>query len=312
MKKLITLLFVCVFSLWVFLRPACVFAAAKIAPKVYDSAIEAQKDFQAAVNSKSKDSLLKIFGSDAENLIFSGDLVEDDARLEEVASLMSQKYEIVHEGSSKALLHAGKNDWVFPIPIIEKDGKWSFNVNLGKEEILNRRIGENEINAIKVSNFFVNAQKLYFSEDRDGDGIKEYAQKILSTEGKKDGLYWKPVEGEAVSPFQPVVSQALSEGYGKVQSTPAVYQGYRYKILKSQTNAAKSGAINYINKKGDMTGGFALLAYPANWGTTGIMSFIVNQDGIVYEADQGKDTAKVVESINSFSPDGKWKAIKVP
>jgi len=198
-----------------------------------------------------------------------------------------------------------------PIPVVEKNKKWVFDTNAGKEEILNRRIGRNELNVIEVLHAYIDAQCEYASKDRNGDGVAQFAPKIISTEGKYDGLYWEAQEGEETSPLGPFVAQAASEGYAKkgggINLLP--FHGYYYKILKGQGKYATGDAYDYV-VKGKMILGYALIAYPAQYGNSGIMTFIVNQAGVIFEKDLGKNTVSIAKAVKTFNPDKTWRKVK--
>jgi hypothetical protein len=202
----------------------------------------------------------------------------------------------------------GSEDWPFPIPLVKKDEYWFFDTMAGKEEILNRRIGRNELNAIQVCLAYVDAQREYVLKDRDGNKLLEYAQKFISSKGKKNGLYWEVKEGEKLSPLGPLVAKAAKEGYigRKPVGKHTPYHGYYYKILKAQGKNAPGGEYDYIVKE-KMIGGFASVAYPAEYGNSGVMTFIVNHDGVVYEKDLGKETEKIATAMKKFDPDKTWK-----
>lgn len=280
-------------------------------PAVYKSAEEAVNALVEALGSNDNKKLLDVFGSEGKTLISSGDDVEDKAARERFLQSYRDKNRIVNISEKKAVLEIGKDDWLFPIPIVKASGgKWRFDVKEGKEEILNRRIGRNELSAIQVCLAYVDAQREYASKDRGGDGVREYAQKFLSETGRKDGLYWEAGEGGEQSPMGPLMAEAGKEGYKKLSDggkTP--YHGYYYRILKAQGKNAARGAHNYV-VDGRMIGGFAMVAYPAEYGASGIKSFIVNQDGVVYEKDLGPKTAAAAAKISKFDPDSGWR--KVP
>lgn len=308
MNKYITLILL---TLVILVIPEKLFANNDKLPQSYDSALEAQKDLQKAVNSESKVDLTRVLGSDGKELIFSGDKNADRAVLKKFAKRMQQENSLVADGNSKMFIKAGKNAWIFPIPIVKTQDKWHFDVNQGKEEILNRRIGENEINAIKISRFYIDAQKIYYSQDHDNDGVNEYAKKFLSTAGKRDGLYWKAQVGTEASPFGPLVKKAIKEGYKKNKNdTLPLYKGYYYKYLFKQGSNAQTGKKEYLDSKQNLTEGFALVAFPTQWGNSGIMSFIVNQDGKVYEKNLGEDTNKIATKIGEFNPDKSWSVVE--
>jgi len=205
----------------------------------------------------------------------------------------------------------GKNDWPFPIPLVKKGEVWFFDTDKGREEILNRRIGENELSAIQTMLAIVDAQREYAMKAIHRDGIPEYAQKFMSDAGKKNGLYWETKEGEEPSPLGPALAQAKKEGYSgkKSDDKPVPFYGYFYRILKAQGKNAAEGAYDYV-VKGKMIGGFAVVASPAKYGNSGIMTFIVNHDGVVYQKDLGKNTAKIAKNITMYDPDKTWERAK--
>jgi hypothetical protein len=240
--------------------------------------------------------------------------VQDAAEFEELAKHLVEKTSLVKDGDSKVILHIGNENWPFPIPIVKKDNQWFFDTKAGKEEILNRRIGENELTAILVSRAYVKAQREYAIKDWDGDGILAYAQKLRSDHGKRNGLFWRNAPGEEVSPLGELVARAWHEGYKKGKTafreeTPAPFHGYYFKILTRQGKNAPGGKYNYIIN-GNMVGGFALAAFPSNWGKSGVMTFIVNQQGKVYQKNLGPDTAKIVREMRSYNPDTTWTHVK--
>jgi hypothetical protein len=199
----------------------------------------------------------------------------------------------------------GDDDFPFAIPIVKKGEQWHFDTDAGRSEILARRIGRNELATIQVCLAYVDAQREYGSTDRDGDGLFEYAQKFRSTPGKEDGLYWPSEPGQPESPLGELVADARSEGYaGKPQGSP--YHGYLFKLLKAQGPHAEGGAYDYV-VRGNMIGGFALVAYPAQYGVSGIMTFVVNHDGVVYSKDLGPNTTKLAAAMTRYDPDSSWK-----
>jgi hypothetical protein len=212
---------------------------------------------------------------------------------------------------AKAVLSVGEKDWPLSIPVIKKGSTWVFDTKAGKEEILNRRIGMNELSIIKSCEAYVDAQQEYALKDNDGDGLFEYAQKFISTPGKKDGLYWETKEGEELSPLGPIAADAAKEGYGKkpMSSRGNPYHGYHFKILKAQGKNAPGGAYDYV-VNGNMIGGFALVAWPAQYGNSGVMTFLVSHTGVVYEKNLGKNTAKTVEAMKLFNPDKTWTKVE--
>ncbi len=286
--------------------------AATAQQKSFPSAEEAVKAAIAAARSNNDKELLVIFGPAAKELIFSGDAVADKQRRERFLKAYDEKNRLAKEGDSVVVV-IGNNDWPFPIPVVKKGDRWLFDTAKGREEILNRRIGENELNAIQVMLTLVDAQREYAMKDRDSDGLLEYARRFRSEPGKKNGLYWETKAGEEQSPLGPIATQAQREGYkGQQQSsgqTAAPYHGYFYKILEAQGKNAPGGAYGYL-VKGKMIGGFALVAYPAQYGNSGVMSFIVNHEGKVFQKDLGKNTAAVAGGMKEYNPDSTWTEVK--
>jgi Protein of unknown function (DUF2950) len=254
-----------------------------------------------------------VFGPAAKALISSGDEVADRSSEERFLRGYEEKHRLVPQGDN-VILQVGQADWPFPIPIAKKGDTWRFDTDKGREEILNRRIGENKLNTIQVLLAIVDAQREYAMQDHDGDALHQYAQKFRSDPGKRNGLYWETQAGETPSPLGPLVAKAKQEGYGKKgkkQSTeqPAPYHGYVFKILTAQGPHASGGPYDYV-VKGKMIGGFAVVAYPATYGSSGVMTFLVNHNCMVYEKDLGKNTAKTVAAVRTFDPDKTWKRME--
>jgi hypothetical protein len=261
-----------------------------------------------ALRDGSEKELLAIFGPGSESLISSGDKVEDRERREKFVRLYGEANRLESAGDKKFIVHVGKNDWPFPIPIVKAGESWRFDTKQGREEIITRRIGENELGAIQTCLAIVDAQREYAAMDRDGDSLLEYAQKFHSTRGKTDGLYWEVKPGEKPSPLGPLAAKAQSEGYSKTEK-PSPYNGYFYRILKAQGESAHGGAYSYL-VKGKMVGGFAIVAYPATYAVSGVKTFIVSHEGIVYEKDLGPKTVKLAKSIQAFNPDKTWAKVE--
>jgi hypothetical protein len=282
--------------------------AADAKQKNFKSPKEAVQALADAVKGNDEKELLTIFGPAGKDLISSGDEIADRTGRDRFVKAYEEMNKLVNENDDKIILHVGSEDWPFPIPLVKKDEYWFFDTMAGKEEILNRRIGRNELNAIQVCLAYVDAQREYVLKDRDGDRLLEYAQKFISSKGKKNGLYWEVKEGEKLSPLGPLVAKAAKEGYigRKPVGKHTPYHGYYYKILKAQGKNAPGGEYDYIVKD-KMIGGFALVAYPAEYGNSGVMTFIVNHDGVVYEKDLGKDTEKIATAMKKFDPDKTWK-----
>jgi len=280
--------------------------------KLFSTPEDALKGLIEAVKIHDKAALDQIFGPTSKDLL-SGDAVQDAAESEEFAKHIAEKTSLVKENDSKVIIHIGNENWPFPIPLVKTKGKWFFDTEAGKEEILNRRIGEDELTAIFVCRTYVKAQRDYVLKDWDGDGILAYAQKLRSDPGKRNGLFWRHAPGEPVSPLGELVAQARMEGYKKEKSVfmeqPVPFHGYYFKILKQQGKNAPGGEYNYIIN-GNMVGGFALVASPSNWGKSGIMTFIVNQQGKVYQKNLGPDTLKMAQDMDTYNPDETWIPVK--
>jgi hypothetical protein len=275
--------------------------------KSFASPEDAAKSLVAAVRSNNTKELVAIFGPGSQTIVSSGDPVADKAGRERFVKLYDEKNAIEGADTGKAVLSIGNEDHPFPIPIIKKGGAWRFDTKAGKEEILNRRIGRNELNVIDVLRAYVDAQREYAAMEPTGKGVRAFAQKISSTPGKKDGLYWKAKEGEQESPFGPLAAKAVGEGYAKSTSgKPTPYHGYLFRILKAQGKDADGGAFDYV-VNGRMVLGFAMVAYPAQYGSSGIMTFIVNQNSVVYQKDLGRNTGRIAAAMKLYNPDKSWK-----
>lgn len=276
----------------------------------FPSAADASAALVTAARDKDRDQLRKILGPAMDELA-SGDPVQDASNLDGFAAHAREANRLEQVSNEKAIVHIGNKDWPFPIPI-EKDaaGKWYFDTAAGKDEVLDRRIGDDELTTIDVVRAYVDAQREYASKDRMGDSVLQYAQKIKSTPGKHDGLYWPAPEAGEQSPFGSLVADAQVEGYGaKIGSGRKPYHGYFYRILTRQGPNTPAGAYDYIIN-GRMIAGFALVAYPAQYGNTGIMTFIVNHDGKVYQKDLGNNTAEVAAKIDAYNPDDTWTLVQ--
>ncbi|HEY7041091.1 MAG TPA: DUF2950 domain-containing protein [Methylomirabilota bacterium] len=266
---------------------------------------EAMTALVGAIKTHDRKALIDMLGAEGRALVYSGDAVAD----RNAGDRFAAEYDAAHRieaGGGKLVLHVGKDDFPFPIPLVPDGPEWRFDSQAGKEEILNRRIGRNELDTIQVCLAYVDAQRDYYSEDRNADGLREYAQQFGSTPGKRDGLYWATKPGEPPSPLGPLVVQARGEGYRKGDGrSPVPYHGYYYRILTAQGPAATDGAYDYI-AHGRMIGGFALVAYPAQYGNSGVMTFIVNHEGVVYQKDLGPDTATLARAMKLYNPDSTW------
>jgi hypothetical protein len=286
-------------SLWLWMPAAQ-------AQQTFGNPDEAVSALVAAVKSGIRQDVLKVLGADGEDIISSGDEVADtDARNKFVAAY-DAKHAVKVDGK-KASLIIGADDFPFPIPLVRTKAGWEFDTDEGRKEILYRRIGRNEIDAIETSLAFVDAENDYADKDR-GDGVGVYAQRIISSPGKKDGLYWPSDAND--SPLGELAAEASAEGY-KAGSGPQPYHGYYYRILTQQGASAPGGALSYI-VNGKMIGGFALIAYPADYGNSGVMTFMVNHAGAIYQKDLGEDTEARAKSITAFDPDKTWTKVEEP
>jgi hypothetical protein len=275
----------------------------------FDTAEQAVSALITALEKGDRSQLESLLGPSSGELLDSGDSVQDEGDRAGFLAAYAAKHSLVDDGAGHKTLVMGENDWPMPIPLVQRDGKWVFDGEAGIDELIYRRVGANELGAIDVCRGFVAAQVEYASEGRDGDPAGIYALKLVSDEGLHNGLYWPVGEDEAPSPAGPFVAAAAAEGYA--QSTDGErqpYHGYYYRMLYAQSANANGGAREYF-KDGVLTEGFALLAWPADYGASGVMTFIINQDGVVFQKDLGEDTAAAVESIQVFDPDSSWTAI---
>jgi len=281
-------------------------------PRTFSSPEEAVKALVNATTAGDRATVAAIFGPDVKDVL-SGDPKQDTLEFATFAKLVAQFSELVQKADDRFVLNLGDQNWPFPIPLVKKEGVWFFDAAAGKEEIVNRRIGEDELVAIGVCRTYLAAQHAYASEDRVGDGMLRFAQKLRSTPGQKDGLYWPAAADEDPSPFGPFIAEVHAEGYGgkTAEGQPQPYHGYRFKILTAQGASAPGGAYNYIIND-NMIAGFALVAYPEHWGESGVMTFIVNQWGKVYERNLGAQSADLAAALTEFDPDQDWTAVKSP
>ena len=280
---------------------------------------KAQRDFATAelaaealigaMRSNNQTELLRILGPSAEPLIRSGDEVADGQARLRLVKAFDTAHRIELEGTNRALMVVGAEQWSLPIPVVQQGERWHFDTDAGSQKILDRRVGRNELSVIRVCREYVVAQREYAAKDRLANGPGQFAQRFDSSPGKHDGLYWEAAAGEAPSPFGPLVARAHAEGYTAKDSLdrPSPYHGYYYRMLTRQGAHAPGGAKDYLID-GHMTGGYALLAYPAKWGDSGIMTFVVNQDGIVFEKNLGPETDRLAREITAYDPDLSWSA----
>jgi hypothetical protein len=287
-------------------------AKPKVEPQSFASAADAAKALIAAAKAHDKAALLRIFGSDGEDLVNSGDEVADRGGMEQFAQAAEKAMSLLEDTPGRAVLVIGAQSWPMPIPIVKRGEAWVFDAAAGKDEILTRRVGENELTAIEVMRAFVDAQKEYAETDREGDGIKKYARRIKSRPGKRDGLYWETKPGEEASPFGELVAEAEAEGYQpgyRLSRRGQPYYGYYFKLITRQGAAAPGGVRDYL-VNGHMIAGFAMIAYPAQWGNSGVMTFIVNQQGVVYQKNLGARTAELAPNMTEYNPDPSWERVK--
>src|SRR5947208_4670742 len=282
-------------------------AASQPKQKKFDSAKQAADALIQVAANFDVAAAKEILGPDGEDIISSEDPVMDKNRAQAFAAKAKEKssIEIDKKYPNRAILLVGNDDFPLPIPIVKRKGKWSFDTKVGREEILNRRIGANELNAIEICRGFDEAQHEYAQEKHDDSKVNQYAQRIISTPGKHDGLAWQNQDGTWEGPLGEEVAKALQEGYSQ-QSQPQPYHGYYFKVLKGQGPAAPMGEMDFV-VGGAMIGGFALAAAPAEYRVTGVQTFIVGPDGVVYEKDLGRDTLKTFQSMDRYNPDKTWK-----
>ncbi len=249
--------------------------------------------------------LEELFGPGSETIIDSGDPVADKKARTDFVAMYDAKHALVPDGGDKCELQVVAEDWPMPVPIVRREGRWYFDGAAGADELVYRRIGRNELGAIAVCRGFVDAQHDYAAVDHDGEGAGIYAHKLVSDPGTQNGLYWPATEGEAQSPVGPFIAAAAAEGY---RPGHGAYHGYRYRPLYRQGENANGGAMDYFDK-GVLRNGFALVAWPAQYGASGVMTFIVDQDGVVFQKDLGDDTETAVAAIDAFDPDSSWTAV---
>lgn len=281
--------------------------AAETKHKTFATPEDAAAAFIAATKSGDAQAMRDVLGPGSASIVQSGDAVSDRRGRERFVQAYGEANKLVRQGDAKAILMVGKDEWPLPIPIVKDAAGWRFDTKQGREEILNRRIGRNELSAMQAVLAYVDAQREYYLRNPQGDKLLHYAQKIVSAPGTRDGLYFATKAGERPSPLGPLFAGAKAEGYKKAEGgLPVAYHGYHYRILRGQGASAPGGAYDYV-AQGKMIGGFALVAWPASYGNSGVMTFIVNHDGVVYEKDLGPDTASAVKKITRFNPDKTWK-----
>ena len=278
----------------------------KPSARVFTSPDDASNALVTAVKSGDQNGVLAIFGPDSKEIIFSGDPVQD----KNIGNAFVAGYDVMHRWrrmpDGGQILLVGADNFPFPIPLRKNDGgQWFFDTAAGKDEILNRRIGRNELAIIEVCGAVADAQAEYFSQLHDGETTKQYALKFISDPGKQNGLYWKSPDGQPGSPLGPLAAYATSEGYSAKADAHTAFHGYYFHMLKGQGNNAPGGAKDYV-VDGKMLGGFAFVAYPAEYGNSGVMTFIINQDGVLLQKDLGKTTTEIATAMTEFNPDASW------
>jgi hypothetical protein len=273
--------------------------------KTFASAEEASQALFAAAGAGDQTAMLGVFGHAGSAIISSGDSVQDKNTRDQFVASYKEMHRLAPEPDGTTTLFIGADNWPLPVPLIHAGGVWYFDSETGKKEILFRRIGHNEYGAIDVCHALVNAQNDYYSQPRDGKG-QQYAQVFASDEGQHNGLFWKTADGESESPIGPLVADAAGQGYSKPKGEDAPFHGYYYRILTAQGKTAPGGAKSYV-VNGEMTGGFAILAYPADYRSSGVMTFMVNQSGVIYQKDLGAKTAEGAGAMKEYAPDKTWK-----
>jgi len=296
---------------WSLLLLACISPlalSAADAGKAFATPETAVAALEAAASAQDTNALRVIFGPTAAE-IQHPDRVQAANELKEFADLLNQRRQIVRQSDSRCVLEVGPNSWPFPVPIVKKDGQWFFDTEAGKEELLNRRIGRSELMTLQVVRGYVEAQRDYALKDRDGDQVLEYAQRISSSPGKTDGLFWPTELNGEISPLGPLVAEAQEAGYksSKTATGPQPFHGYFFKMLTRQGKHAPGGKYDYVIN-GNMIGGFALVAWPAEYGESGVMTFIVNQQGRVLQKDLGANTDRIARKMSAYDPDPAWRA----
>ncbi|HWV51008.1 DUF2950 domain-containing protein [Pseudorhodoplanes sp.] len=283
------------------------FAGTSHAQQRFKTPEDAVSALVAAVRADNVRDMIMVLGQHGRDIVISGDPVADQTARAAFLIAYDLKHQIVKKDDDRAELVIGNNDWQLPIPLAQKGGAWQFDAEAGRREVLLRRIGRNELAAIQTSLAYVDAQNEYASMNPAGLKVDSYAQRIVSSPGKKDGLYWPTAANEPQSPLGEAFAAATVQGYRPgEQQIP--YHGYCYKVLTAQGPNAPGGAMNYL-VKGNLIGGFGLVAYPAEYGNSGVMSFIVNHSGVVLQKDLGPNTARIASRMTAFDPDPSWRRV---
>jgi hypothetical protein len=278
-------------------------------PQSFTSPDEAVNALTRALRADDTPRLLSIMGSQGDDIVSSGDDVSDRQRRQKFLKLYDEKHSLENQGSDSVTLVVGSSDWPFPVPIVHRGSSWVFDSEAGREEIINRRIGENELSSIETCKAIADAQREFALQTQTPDGLHEYARQFASDPGKHNGLYWPTAEGEEPSPLGDLVVQAASEGYTRRAEGPTPYHGYCFRILQAQGPNAPDGALDYV-VNGRMILGFALVAYPADYGNSGIMTFIMGPDGVVYQKNLGEQTETLAREMKAFDPGEGWKKVE--
>jgi hypothetical protein len=275
------------------------------APKTFATPQQAADALVTAAAAADIAAILTLFGPDGTDLVETGDLVQDKNRLEEFSARARERKHVTVDpaNANRAILSVGSNDWPLPVPIVKTGGRWAFDAKAGRQEIINRRVGSNELDAIEICRGFVEAQHEYALTKQ--GGVNQYAQRIIATPGQQDGLAWRNADGSWDGPIGEAVARAIEEGYS---SRAEPYHGYFFKVLKGQGPSAPLGRMDFV-VKGMMIGGFALAAAPAEYAVTGVKTFIVSHDGVVYERDSGTGTLETFKKMELFDPDKSWTPI---
>jgi hypothetical protein len=291
-----------------FLLASTAIAATSSGQQVFPSATAAAKALVGAARTDDMAALSSILGGDAKEVLSSGDPVADNNARDNFVAKYDQMQRLAYDDRGRVVLYLGADNWPFPIPLVKSGDGWIFDTEAGKKELLFRRIGRNELYTIDILANLADAQEEYASEIRDNGSVKQFAQKMQSDPGKHDGLYWSVSSGEEESPIGPLMADATTEGYKTGAAAPIPFHGYYYRILPRQGKNAPGGAKDYL-VEGKMTQGFAFLAYPATYRASGVMTFMINQDGVVVQKDLGTDTAKVAKEITEYNPDKSWEEV---
>jgi type II secretory pathway pseudopilin PulG len=284
-------------------------ATAEQTQKRFATAQEAVQSVIKAARANNHAELLAIFGADAEDLLSSGDKTADKRARQVILVAVKEKWKLASQGGNTKTLIIGNEEWPYPIPLVKDSGGWRFDTAAGRKEILYRRIGRNELQTILACRVYMKAQREYAAQSHDGKPAGLFAEKLASEPGKQDGLYWKVNPGEGFSPLGEFAAQASAEGYTRSDTGPTPFHGYLFRPLTAQGPAAPGGAKSYISN-GEMKSGFALIAYPAEYRNSGVMTFMMNQDGVIFEKNLGEKTAQVASQITEYNPDKSWRKVQ--